>query len=560
MKAIIYARQSSGSDDVSESVENQIANCKKLAEKEGLEVIGVFQDLNTSGKTYPKGAEAIAENDAAFNSWYEQQTGSKKYRTGFGEVFNKLADVSFVIVDEMTRLYRPVTRSFLESYVNQKFTEHGVKILQVKGGKLDLSKFDQSLIQTLKNAIQDEAIANQKAKAKQQFKKMRDAGILPNGAKAFGLNYVGNKKIEVDPQAAECIKFVFEAIANFTPYNQIIKEANERFNHLFPKCFYSSNLYHIAENPLYCGLMRNTAGELIKAVQLDGQEIVSFDLWQTVQKIMDSRKTNEPKRAKKNWLPFSGKLYCANCGSRLTCVIDRNKVFYWCKNGNMLNSCECAKNRIRFIGKGNELGLYEAVLPLLTIALIERHNKACAMLEAKKSIDAIELQIHEMNAREEKMFDMVYEGLMTEDRFKSLLKKHKAERVELEAQLRTIKTTDEAEIESMKNFVIAEQLGDLIDGHLPNDLYEKLLNQAINKITVAETKIVVDTIYGEIAIPRIQYKNRRFFPKWEMVIEKKVSDKAEYALIDDETTFSIYFETGDTAELADFGRLKVYSK
>lgn len=52
MKALIYARQSSGKDDFSESVEAQIANCKKLAAKEKLEVIGVYKDLNTSGETY----------------------------------------------------------------------------------------------------------------------------------------------------------------------------------------------------------------------------------------------------------------------------------------------------------------------------------------------------------------------------------------------------------------------------------------------------------------------------------------------------------------------------
>ncbi|MBR2723518.1 MAG: recombinase family protein, partial [Lentisphaeria bacterium] len=63
MKALIYARQSSGKDDLSESVEAQIANCQTLAEKEKLDVIGIFRDLNTSGETYPIGAEEIARVD-----------------------------------------------------------------------------------------------------------------------------------------------------------------------------------------------------------------------------------------------------------------------------------------------------------------------------------------------------------------------------------------------------------------------------------------------------------------------------------------------------------------
>ena len=61
--AVIYARQSSGSDDYSESVEVQIRNCGNLAKKSNLQVIGIFQDLNVSGKTYPEGWEILAEND-----------------------------------------------------------------------------------------------------------------------------------------------------------------------------------------------------------------------------------------------------------------------------------------------------------------------------------------------------------------------------------------------------------------------------------------------------------------------------------------------------------------
>ena len=59
-KAIVYARQSSGSDDYSESVSVQIINCQILADRNGLAVIGVYSDLNISGKTFPVGWEALA--------------------------------------------------------------------------------------------------------------------------------------------------------------------------------------------------------------------------------------------------------------------------------------------------------------------------------------------------------------------------------------------------------------------------------------------------------------------------------------------------------------------
>ena len=82
MKALIYARQSSGKDDFSESVEAQIANCKKLAAKEKLEVIGIYKDLNTSGETYPVGAEEIARLDKAYMKWVLNQSSKKDFRLG----------------------------------------------------------------------------------------------------------------------------------------------------------------------------------------------------------------------------------------------------------------------------------------------------------------------------------------------------------------------------------------------------------------------------------------------------------------------------------------------
>jgi len=60
--AVIYARQSSGSDDFSLSVEQQILNCKRLAADGKFNIVGIFQDLNTSGETYPSGVEQAASD------------------------------------------------------------------------------------------------------------------------------------------------------------------------------------------------------------------------------------------------------------------------------------------------------------------------------------------------------------------------------------------------------------------------------------------------------------------------------------------------------------------
>ncbi len=94
-KAVIYARQSSGSDDRSESVEAQVENCQDLAEREKLEVVGIFRDLNTSGETYPTGAENIAVVDSAYVDWLRQQTGKKNFRSGLGDLLKLLPEIDY---------------------------------------------------------------------------------------------------------------------------------------------------------------------------------------------------------------------------------------------------------------------------------------------------------------------------------------------------------------------------------------------------------------------------------------------------------------------------------
>ena len=212
MKALIYARQSSGKDDFSESVEAQIANCKKLAEKEKLEVIGIYKDLNTSGETYPVGAEEIARLDKAYMNWSLTQSTKKDFRLGLSQVLLKLSEVDVILVNELTRLYRPINGSFLEGHINQLLKENNVKVLQVQGGTIDLTKFDQQLITLIKNQILYEDLQKKRQNSINAFRIKKDSGRLCSDAKMYGIRYLGNGKIEVIPEWVEIIRFVYDNI------------------------------------------------------------------------------------------------------------------------------------------------------------------------------------------------------------------------------------------------------------------------------------------------------------------------------------------------------------
>lgn len=520
--AVIYARQSSGADDFSASVETQIENCKALAEKEGIEIIGIFSDLNTSGKTYPEGAEKIAENDGAFQRWFNQQTGTKKFRAGLGSVMKLLPSVDFIIVDEMTRLYRPFRGSYLENYINNALTDNNVSVLQVKGGAIDLSKFDQSLITMLKNAINDEQIANQKKKSMQQLRKRKDSGYMANGGgKAFGTVYSpADGSIMIQEEFIPAIQFIFDEIEKYTPYLQIIQALNQNFKNLVSKSFYYTNIYHVVNNPIYCGYMFNSEGFLIENKQIKNP-CISFDQWNKVKNLMQSKK-GKPAKAKKNWLPFSGLLYCGNCGASLVSGTDKGRIFYYCMRGsNYLKDASCKASRL-YVDT-----LYSAIKPLLIMALFASMDEAEQRAQMKAEAGAIASQMANLKLKQQGITDMYIKGLISLEDMEKNLQGIKAEISKLnEKAVKISHTPDEAtqHLEALHKKFTAESF---LDDELDKSTYEQLLKQVVKRIDVFADCIKVDTIYGAVNLPRMNKK----LPSAELYIngKKELSCVIKYA-------------------------------
>ena len=560
MKALIYARQSSGKDDFSESVEAQIANCKKLAAKEKLEVIGVYKDLNTSGETYPVGAEEIARLDSAYVKWSCSQSTKKDFRIGLCHALQKLSEVDFVLVNELTRLYRPINGSFLEGYINQLLKENEVKVLQVQGGTIDLSKFDQQLITLIKNQILYEDLQKKRQNSINAFRIKRDSGMLCGDAKMHGIRYLGNGKLEVIPEWIEIIKFIYDNICAYRSYRAIIRDCNERWGQKI--FFYQSSIYAIAKQPIYCGYQYNSQGELIKNVQITGQEFISFEQWQEVQKIISHKRAVHHVRAKKHWLPLSGKLYCGECGGKLICLLEHGKIYYACNKRTLdRNHANCRNSRIRFeTGVRGEPALYDAIYPLLSIALIERHKKAVEILNDKNELTKYDVELKNLSAKEEQLHEMFLDGLATAEQLRKLLTRNKARRNELLKKITLLKNSnmnDEA-LQDLENNVLGKLFDDLAAKNLPQSIYESLLNDAQITATCYANHVEFHTLYGSFSLPRIRSANRLWMPKWELALVN--SANIEKIIVNKNTRFLVTYLTGTQGILADFGILRVISK
>jgi len=484
-RAIIYARQSSGADDYSESVEVQITNCRNLAAREHITVVEIFSDLNISGKTYPEGWNDLAFRDQAFQRWLAQNSSRRSTRIGFGKVMMRLSQIDYIIVDDITRLYRPLSRSFLEAAVNDSLIVNNVQILQVKGGKLDMAQFDQQLVTMLKNQINDEQIAKQRQRSIEVLNKLRDSGIMPTGITAFGLIYdKQSKSYTLDQQRCQVVKYIFEQVLNGKSYGELVREINRRWSELFRGYFWEKSLYEILRKPIYAGFQYNSSGNLIKNNQ--GEAVITLDTFLQVQTIMAQRRLKRfhlpPKAAHRHWMPLSGMLFCGNCGSRLTSVVEDGKIVYVCRRGSLCSDPACRASRISMrCNKPYLAGLIDAVQAVLGIALLKLQQESADKQLLPANRTAFEERLQEISLE-------FARGNITAEIFHAALQ-------EINLRLRSPGNAPFPADTSAECFLHQKHFGELLSDYCRNSFsqedFSSLLQRISLRIDVWNEKIVI---------------------------------------------------------------------
>ena len=453
MKAVIYARQSSGDEEVSASVEMQLEKCRELAAKENLEIVGEFSDLNTSGRTYPTGAEAVAALDATYERWYKQQTKTKKFRNGLGKALAKIqSDKCALVIYDITRLYRPVTGSFLESYISQKLG--GTEIHSTKG-KIDLAAFGDGLIASITNRINDDQLKLQKEKSKLEIAKLRDAGRY-YGTAILGYKYDKNTKRYVGiERELEGVRLAYKLCLEKLPMAEIcrrldaFREGRAKINDF--------GLRRLLRHPEYCGLYRKPGGELIPLQEgLFDVYPVPKSEWYRVQVILGDAGAKAP-RPKKYEYALNGLVRCGYCGKAMTMSLSPNRqnngmtTAYRCMNG-IGRHAECRFAKIKysirdpqkigaaspletysydsFAGRGQRvlsmmpaeapeknavMGILEAIMPLLASVCITTINDADRPEKIAERIAVLKSEAERAKIAKRRIVRLIADGLLTDD-------------------------------------------------------------------------------------------------------------------------------------------------
>lgn len=568
MKCFIYCRQSvstSSDPDDSMSLETQKNECLRLTKAKGLNVLEVFREPDTSGRLYPVGFEALAIIDSVYQRWLVETKKTGKWRPQLGKMLKRLNEVDYIVCYDLTRFHRSLNGSFLENMLIQTLSSANVKLLTVKEGEIDFSRFQDSLISTLTSQINAEQLRITKEKSKASMHMLKANGEWSGACfKSFGYRSTGRKReVEIDEEKAEIVKTVFRMYIEGQSFWYICKAVNQVLWVKWKRTFTKVHIARMLKNPIYCGYYYGDNNELIKAKPNAGKEIISFSTWKTAQEILAHRKVH-PKRASVNWLPLSGKVYCGICGETMRVMPTGRTVQYRCfsysKHG-FDKSASC-KNGVSWTVKGSiECGdiMQDALMGLLPIYYMSRLEAAEADTSRMHEIEDAEITLINLQSKMQTMTQAFLDGTIDDSVYKpainALSKKSKEAKEKID-ELKRVANAEDYTATKLLFDIEALNAGDVEQIEL-----EEAFRWVFKKVVIFPNYIEAHTPKGIVKIPteRRGQKLIKCFPYHWIFADKKSADIVynwKSREINDAEDVIDYEKEGKL--IADFGRVRIW--
>jgi site-specific DNA recombinase len=303
-QAVIYARVSS-----------------KEQEKEGFSIPAQLKLL----KEY-----AVAQGFAVAQEYVDIETAKQTGRTAFGEMvayFKAHPSVRVMLVEKTDRLYRN-----LKDWVT--VDELDVEIHLPKEGVVlsRESRSSEKFMHGIKVLMAKNYIDNLSEEARKGMQEKAEQGIWPTKTPLGYRNITGpdgKKIIAADPATAPIVSKLFEWYARGDlSLKEAAKKAqaqglvHTRSGAKVPV----STIHTILRNRLYTGQFEWNG----KLIQGKHEALVSIELWERVQGVLDGRFAKKAKRGVHDFA-FSGLIACHACGCAVVGEIKKERyVYYHC--------------------------------------------------------------------------------------------------------------------------------------------------------------------------------------------------------------------------------------
>ena len=351
--AILYARVSSKEQEKEGfSIQAQIKQLRGYAEFHGFGVIEEFVDVETA-----------------------KQAG----RTAFGEMVTLLRrkpTCRVLLVEKTDRLYRNlkdwVTLDELDLEIH--FTKENVILSRD-------SRSSEKFMHGIKVLMAKNYIDNLSEETRKGMLEKAAEGIGPSFAPLGYRNVTGSggkRVIEPDPDLAPIITRMFEwyasgqySLVQVTKMAQAEGMVFRKSNDPVPK----ATVHKILRNRIYTGKF-DWDGKTYPGVHVP---LVTPDLWEHVQAVMDGRFASRHRKVKHDFA-FSGLISCGHCGCSLVGELKKGRYVYYHCTG---YKGKCPEPYTReevfeehFTGLLKSLSLDDEVLDWVTEALRQSHRDA----------------------------------------------------------------------------------------------------------------------------------------------------------------------------------------
>jgi len=302
VKALLYARVSSKEQEKEGfSIPAQLKLLRDYAATHGITVLEEYIDIETA-----------------------KQTG----RISFGEMvkhFRKHPGARTLLVEKTDRLYRN-----LKDWVT--FDELDVEIHFVKEGFLLSrdSRSSEKFMHGIKVLMAKNYIDNLSEEARKGMQEKAEQGIWPTKAPLGYKNVTaahGKKVIEPDPEVAPIVTKLFHWYATgLFSLREVAEKARAHglIYHRTGTAVPVSAIHNVLRNRLYSGDFE------WKGRRFRGQHkpLVSRELWERVQGVMDGRRAKKLRNAKHEFA-YSHLITCGHCGCALVGEIKKGQYIYY---------------------------------------------------------------------------------------------------------------------------------------------------------------------------------------------------------------------------------------
>lgn len=461
--AVIYARYSSHSQrDV--SIDQQLKACRKFAELQDIQVVGVYEDRATTGTNDRRPGFQKMIGDAAKGRW------------------------DYVIVYTLDRF----SRNRYDSAVNKRtLKNYGVKVLSAMENISDdptgvlmesvleglAEYYSQELSRKIRRGMEDNA-----------------SKCLCNGQIPFGYVRGPDGRFAIDEREAAIVQEIYRQVRDGERLVNIIRELNARgiLNKRGNPWSYSS-FNKLLSNERYTGVY------IYKDVRIPGgmPQIIPQHLFDAVQLAMHTKKNPRSKmvidEATRETLPqnrrhdnsiyyLTGKLFCGHCQSPMVGVSGRSKngpmyYYYTCKGKRSGHTCtksnvnrERIENAIASALK--DTMLTDEAIVFLADAAVEYQMRNVSNAET----DALQHRLSEIQTSIRNLLAAIEAGIFSPST--------QARLSELESEQRTVSSLllqaqeEQEERLSREEIIAALQLfqsGDLDDKNFQEALFDTFL-------------------------------------------------------------------------------------